>query len=77
MDLISLLNHPAISSLAINPNVFLSVLLALLIYRIVLPVIDFVNPFIWIIRGIYAVKFRLLTKKPKEPEYFNHRNRVR
>ena len=55
---ISLLKNPTFASL-VNPQVFVAVLFALLVYRLLAPVIDYLNPFIMLINAIYAIKTRL------------------
>ena len=59
--LTSLLNNPIFASF-VNPQVFFAVLLALLVYRLVSPVIDYLNPFIMLINAVYAIKTALLRK---------------
>lgn len=56
----SLLNNPALASIA-NTQVFVAVLLALLIYRLLAPIVDFLNPFIILLRIVDSVK-RALAK---------------
>lgn len=58
----SLLTHPTIAALVLNPQVFIAVLLALTVYRICVPVIDFLNPFRIVIHGYYKAKFALISK---------------
>ena len=57
----SLLNNPIFASF-VNPQVFFAVLLALLVYRLVSPVIDYLNPFIILINAVYMIKTALLRK---------------
>jgi len=51
----SLLNNPQFTAL-VNAQVFAAVLLALLVYRLVAPIIDFFNPFFMLLRVMDAAK---------------------
>lgn len=55
----SLMNNPAFSAL-VNAQVFAAVLLSLIVYRLVSPIIDFLNPFIILVGVIYKIKTALL-----------------
>lgn len=62
MELItSYLNNPVFASIA-NTQVFVAVLLALLIYRLFAPVIDFLNPFIMFLRLLDSAKRAFLAR---------------
>ncbi len=66
MELVtSLLKNPTFASF-VNPQVFVAVLLALLVYRLVAPVIDYLNPFIMLINALYAIKDRLFRRFKRE-----------
>ena len=43
----------------VNVQVFAAVLLALLVYRVVAPLIDYLNPVIMLLNGITAIKVAL------------------
>lgn len=63
MELItSFLNNPAFAAIA-NAQVFVAVLLALLVYRLLAPIVDFFNPFIMVLKGIDATKRALLARR--------------
>ncbi|QOU76425.1 hypothetical protein JAB4_059250 (plasmid) [Janthinobacterium sp. HH102] len=57
----SLLNNPTFA-LFVNPQVFVAVLLALLVYRLVSPVIDYLNPFTMLINAVHAIKTGLFRR---------------
>lgn len=57
----SLLNNPTFASFA-NPQVFVAVLLALLVYRLVSPVIDYLNPFTMLINAVHVIKTGLFRR---------------
>lgn len=57
--IIFFLNNPAFTAL-VNTQVFASILLALLVYRLISPVIDFLNPFFMLIGIINKIKTALL-----------------
>lgn len=65
MELIrSLLNNPDLNSLA-NVQVLVAVLLALLVYRLVSPVIDYFNPFSFVIGIFHDTKSALFQQMIK------------
>ncbi len=53
--LTSLINDQTLAAM-VNVQAFIAVLLALLVYRLVAPVIDFLNPFIMLISALYRMK---------------------
>lgn len=55
----SLLNNPAFSAL-VNTQAFTAILLALIVYRLMSPVIDILNPIFMLISIINKIKSALL-----------------
>lgn len=56
MNYLNSIIDPHALATVINSQVFVAVLLALLVYRLVAPVIDFLNPFIMLIGGFFRLK---------------------
>lgn len=56
-----LLNNPAFTAL-VNTQVFTAILLALIVYRLISPVIDLLNPFFMLIGIINMIKTALQRK---------------
>lgn len=72
MELItSLLNNPEFSSVA-NTQVFVAVLLALLVYRVLAPIVDLFNPFIILLKVIDAAKRTMAARKVRSTAATNN-----